>query len=180
MHIAYRRERTRRSGASAAWSVGGEQVVGIAGIPKMGTAGAQQLFDFVGGFLDHTRRPAGLNLAPQLDERMVGIVETPRQDRCNVQERDRVYPEEGGGVSDVKLRRLERTYVCRVRLIEKRGDFAEYGAGLPHSADLDAFLENCDHALLQNQQPAGRRGGTQHRFAGLIGCNRKSGKLPLE
>jgi hypothetical protein len=40
----------------------------------MGTAGAQQFFDFVGRFLDHARRPAGLNLAPQLDERLVGIV----------------------------------------------------------------------------------------------------------
>ena len=74
MHIAYRCEPTRRSGASAAWCVGGEQIVGIAGIPKMGTAGAQEFFDFVGCFLDHTRRPAGLNLAPQLDERLVGIV----------------------------------------------------------------------------------------------------------
>jgi hypothetical protein len=40
----------------------------------MGTAGAQQFFDFVGCFLDHAGRPAGLNLPPQLDERLVGIV----------------------------------------------------------------------------------------------------------
>ena len=71
----------------------GEQVVGIAGIDKIGTAGAQQSFHLLDCLLDHTARLAGLNLAPQLDERLIGVVQTPRQDCCSVKECDRVYPE---------------------------------------------------------------------------------------
>src|SRR5262249_30702988 len=62
---------TLASCASAVWRVGGEQVVGIAGIRKIGTAGDQQSFHLLGCFLDHTARLAGLKLAPQLDERLV-------------------------------------------------------------------------------------------------------------
>ena len=77
----------QRAGASAVWCVGGEQGVGIAGIHKTGTPGAQQSFHLLGCFLDHTARLAGLNLAPQLDKRLSGVVQTPCQDCCNVNER---------------------------------------------------------------------------------------------
>jgi hypothetical protein len=57
----------QRAGTSAVRRVGGEQGVGIAGIHKIGTPGAQQSFHLLGCFLDHTARLAGLNLALQLD-----------------------------------------------------------------------------------------------------------------
>jgi len=71
----------------AVWRLGGEQVVGIAGIHKIRAAGAQQSFHLLGCCLDHTARLAGLNLALQFDERPIGVVQTPCQDCCNVNER---------------------------------------------------------------------------------------------
>src|SRR3984893_16481765 len=162
------------------WCVGGEQVVGIAGIDKIGTAGAQQSFHLLDCLLDHTARLAGLNLVPQLDERLIGVVQMPCQDCCNVKECDRVYPEQGGRIGDVKLRGFQRTYIRHVRLIQKHGEFAEHGTGLRHCGDLDAFVEDRDRALPKDQQPAGRRGGSEHGLAGLVGCDRKAGELPLE
>jgi len=93
---------------------------------------------------------------------------------------DRVYPEQGGRIGHVKLRGLQRSYIRRVRLIEKHGEFAKHGTGFRHRGDLDAFPEDYDRALPQDQQPAARRGGNKHGLAGLVGCDRKAGKLPLE
>jgi hypothetical protein len=67
-----------------------------------------------------------------------------------------------------------------MRLIEQHGELAENGAGLPHGGDLQTFPEDCDHPCLQDQQPAGRRGGSDHGLAGLVGCDRKTAELPLE
>jgi hypothetical protein len=55
-------------------------------------------------------RLARLNLALQFEEVPIGAVETLRQNRCNVKECDRVYPEYGGriGVSRSALRRVGR------------------------------------------------------------------------
>ena len=90
---------------------GGEQVVGIAGIRHVGRARAQQSFDLLGRCLDHAARPASLELTSELDERLIGVVQAPRQDGCNVKQRDRVDPQEGGGIGDIKLRDLQRTHV---------------------------------------------------------------------
>jgi hypothetical protein len=38
-----------------------------------------------------------------LNEGPIGTVEPTRQDRCNVKESDRVLPEQGGRIRDVKL-----------------------------------------------------------------------------
>jgi hypothetical protein len=103
-------------------------------------------------------RLAGLNLALQLEEAPIGAVEALCQDRCNVKERDRIYPECGGRIGNVKLRGFQSAYIRRVRLIEKRGEFAEHGTGLRDPGNLDAFLYDCDRALLKDQQPAGCRG----------------------
>ena len=80
----------------------------------MGAAGAERSCHLLHCLLDRTVRPAGLNLAPELDERVIGVVQTPCQDGCNVKERDRVYPEQGGRIGDVKLRgfRARTSAVC--------------------------------------------------------------------
>ena len=52
---------------------------------------------------------------------------------------------------------------CRCSLagaiVFRYGVFAEYGTGLCHSRDLNAFLYDCDGALLKDQQSAGCRSG---------------------
>jgi hypothetical protein len=78
-----------------------------------------------------------------------------RQDRCNVKERDRIYPEDGGRIGDVKLRGFQCTHVRTVRLIKQHREFAEHGTRLRHPSDLNAFLYNGDRALLKDQQQAG-------------------------
>jgi hypothetical protein len=80
----------------------------------------------------------------------------------------------------VKLRRCHRTYIRRVRLIQKHGEFAEHGTGLRHPGDLNAFLYDCDRALFKDLQLAGCRGSAEHGLAGPIGRERKSGELLLE
>jgi hypothetical protein len=84
---------------SALRCVGGERVIRIAGIHKIGTGGAQQSFDLLDRSPNYAARLAALNLALQLKEAPIGAVETLRQDRRNVKERDRVYPEYGGAAS---------------------------------------------------------------------------------
>src|SRR5262249_10383436 len=124
--------------------------------------------------------PAGLELTSELDQRLIGVVQPPRQDRCNVKQRDRIHAQEDGGIGDVELRDLQRTHVGAVWLIEQHRELAEHGAGLPHGSDLEAFPEDCDGARLQDQQPPGRRGGSDYGLAGLVGCDRKTADLPLE
>ena len=94
-----------------------ERIIGIAGIDEIGTARAEQLLYFLDRLADHAARLARLNLALELDERPIGAVESPRQDCCDVKERDRILHERGGCTGDVKLGVFQRTYVCRVRLI---------------------------------------------------------------
>src|ERR1700756_254536 len=53
---------------SPLWCVGCEGVIRIAGIHKIGTAGAQQYLDFLDRFSNCAARLAGLNLALQLEE----------------------------------------------------------------------------------------------------------------
>jgi len=95
---------------------------------------AQQSFDLLDRSPNNAARLGGLNLALQLEQAPIGAVETLRQDRRNVKERDRVYPKYGGRIGDVKLRGFQRTYVRRMRLIQQHGEFAEYGAGLRRNA----------------------------------------------
>ena len=83
--------------------VGYERVIRIAGIHKIDTGVAQQSFDLLDRSPNYTARLAGPNLALQLEEAPIGAVEALRQDRCNVKERDWVYPEYGGRIGDVKL-----------------------------------------------------------------------------
>src|SRR6266481_312881 len=156
------------------------QMKRIAGIHKIGTGVAQQSFDLLDRSPNYTARLAGLNLALQFEEAPIGAVETLRQDRCNIKERDRVYPKYGGRIGDVKLRGLHSTYIRRVRLIQQRGEFAEHGTRLRDPGDLNAFLYDCDRALLKDQQSAGCRSGAKHGLAGLVGYERKGGELPLE
>ena len=73
-----------------------ERVIRIAGIHKIGTGGAQQSFDLLDRSSNYAARVAGLNLALQLEEASIGALETLRQERGNVNERDRVYPEHAG------------------------------------------------------------------------------------
>src|SRR5205823_13664587 len=104
---------------------------------------------------NYAARLAGLNLALQLKEPPIGAVETLRQHCCNVKERDRVYPQYGGGIGDVKLRDFERAHIRRVRLIQQYGEFAEHGTRLRHPGNLNAFLYDRDRPLLKDQQTAG-------------------------
>jgi hypothetical protein len=65
------------------------------------TAGAYyQSFDFLDCFVDFAAWFASLKLALQFNEGLIGTVEPPRQDRCNVKEGDRVFPEQGGRIRD--------------------------------------------------------------------------------
>src|SRR6266436_7114461 len=112
---------------SALWCVGCEGVIRIAGIHKIGTGGAQQYLDLLHCFPNCAARLAGLDLPLQLEEALVGAIEALREDRCNVKERDRVYPEYGGRIGDVKLTGFQRTHVRRVRLIQQHREFAEDG-----------------------------------------------------
>src|SRR5262245_7915228 len=82
---------------------GCERVVRIAGIHKIGTGGAQHSFDLLDRSSNYAARLAGLNLALQLKEPPIGAIETLRQHRCNIKKRDRIYPEYGGRIGDVKL-----------------------------------------------------------------------------
>jgi hypothetical protein len=107
----------------------GERVIRIAGIHKIGTAGAQQSFDLLDSSPNYAAWLAGLNLALQLEQAPIGAVETLRQDRCNVKERHRVCPEYGGRIGDVKLGGFQCTYVRGVRLIQQYGEFAEQAPG---------------------------------------------------
>src|SRR5262249_6131860 len=70
-------------------------VIRVAGIHQIATGGAQQSFDLLDRFPNYAARVAGFNLPLQLEERLVGAIEALRQDRCNVKERGRVYPEYG-------------------------------------------------------------------------------------
>jgi hypothetical protein len=63
----------------------------------------------------------------------------------------RISGHDASRIGDVKLRGFQSTYIRRVRLIEKRGDFAEHGTGLRDPGNLDAFLYDCDRALLKDQ-----------------------------
>jgi hypothetical protein len=108
---------------------------------RTGAAGAEQSFHRLGCFLDRTARLAGLKLAPERDERLIGVVQPPRQDGRNVKNRDRADPQ-GGRIDDVELQGLQRTHVRRVRLIEQHGELAEHSTGLRHRGDLDAIPED--------------------------------------
>src|SRR5262249_29294860 len=158
----------------------GERVIRIAGVHKIGGGGAQRSCDLLDRSSNYAARLAGLNLALQLEEPPIGAIETLRQDRRNIEERDRVYPKHGGRIGDVKLRGFKRTYIGRVRLIQQHGEFAEHGARLRHPGDLNAFLYDRDRALLKDQQPVGCRGGAENGVAGPVSHERKGGKLPLE
>ena len=63
---------------SALWGIG-ERVIRIAGIHKIGTAGAQQSFNRLDGSPDYAAWLASLNLALQLEQAPIGAVETLRQ-----------------------------------------------------------------------------------------------------
>src|SRR5258708_32854684 len=66
--------------------VGGERVIRIAGIHKIGTGVAQQSFDLLDRSPNYTARLAGLNLALQLDGAPIGAAGGLREDRCTVNE----------------------------------------------------------------------------------------------
>ena len=85
-----------------------------------------------------------------------------------------------GGVGNVKLRSFQGAYVGRVRLTEQHGEFTEHRAGLRHIGDLNAVLDDGDRALLEDEEPAGRRAGGEHCLAGLVGCKRKSAEPLLK
>src|SRR5262249_9595810 len=146
-----------------------ERVISITSVHKIGAGGPQHFFDFLDRSSNDAARLAGLNLALQLKQPPIGAIETLRQDRRNVKERDRVYPKHGGRIGDMKLRGFKR-YIRRVRLMQQHGEFAEDGTRLRHPGDLNAFLYDRDRALLKDQQSAGRRGGAEHGLTGLIGC----------
>jgi hypothetical protein len=57
----------------------------------MDAAGTQQSLHFLGRFLNHLARLVDLN--HQLDESLIGAIETPCQDRRNVEEHSRVWPD---------------------------------------------------------------------------------------
>src|SRR5215468_3978877 len=165
---------------SAPRCVGCKRIIRIAGIHQIGTRDAQQCFDLLDRSPNCAARVAGLNLPLQLEEGLVGAIEALREDRCDVKERDRVYPEYGGRIGDVKLTGFKRTHVRCVRLIQQHREFAEDGTRFRHPGDLNAFLFDCDFALLKDQQPAGCRGGTEHGLAGLVRREWKRGELPLK
>jgi len=74
---------------------------------KIGTGGAQQSFDLLDGSPNYAARLARLNLALQLEEGLVALIETLREDRCNVKERDRVYPQDRVRCSPRPIRRVQ-------------------------------------------------------------------------
>jgi hypothetical protein len=65
-----------------------------------------------------------------------------------------------------------------MRLIQQHGEFAEHGLGLRHPGDLKPFLNDCDRALLKDQQPAGCRGCAEHALAGLVVVSNASIERP--
>jgi hypothetical protein len=76
----------------------------VPGIDETRTAGAYYLsLDFLDRFADFAVWFASLKLALQFNEGLIGTVEPLRQNRCNVKEGDRVFPEQGGRIRDVKL-----------------------------------------------------------------------------
>src|SRR5208337_5435638 len=96
------------------------RIIWVSGISKIGT-GSKQSFDPLDRFTEHTGWLARLKLALQVNECLIGAVETPCQHRCNVKEHDWVLHEQGR-VSDVKLRGFRGIHVRSVRLIQQRRD----------------------------------------------------------
>jgi hypothetical protein len=130
-------------------------------------------------FTDLAAWPSSLNLALQFDEGLISIIKTLRQQPCNVEEHDRVLHEQAR-VSDMKLRGFHGMHVRRVRLIQQRRKFAEHGARLCHLGDLNGLFDDCDRALLQNQQPASLRTSGKHGLTDLVRCKRKGCETLLE
>ena len=64
----------------------------------------------------------------------MGAVETLRQDRCNVKQRDRVDLEYGSRISDVKPRGFQRS-ISAACAVEKHREFAEHCTGLSRPGD---------------------------------------------
>ena len=83
----------------------------------MDAAGTQQSLHFLGRFLNHLARLVDLN--HQLNQSLIGAVETPRQDCRNVEEHGRVL-QQSSRVGHVKLRGCQGAHICRVRLIQQR------------------------------------------------------------
>src|SRR4051794_38131503 len=96
------------------------RIIWVSGIDKTGTAGSKQSFDLLDRFIDHAGWLARVKLALQVNECLIGAVETPCQHPRNVEEHDRV--EQGGLVSDVKVRAFRGTHVRSVRLIQQRSN----------------------------------------------------------
>src|SRR5262245_5993895 len=115
----------------------------------MDTAGAQQSLHLLGRFLNHLARIVDLN--HQLNESLIGAVEAPCQDCRNVQEHSWVL-QQSSRVGYVKLRSCQSAHICRVRLIEERGNFAKNRTGVSDPGDLDALLSDGDDTLSENQQ----------------------------
>jgi hypothetical protein len=67
------------------------------------TAGRCYQVDFVNRFIDCAACFAGVKLALQFNEGLIGAVEPLGQDRCNVKEDDRLLPEQAGCICDMKL-----------------------------------------------------------------------------
>src|SRR5262245_20985369 len=133
-----------------------ERVIGIAAIDEIAAAGAEHFLDPVDCLARDAGRLARLNLRLQLDEGPIGAVYAACQDRCDVEEYDRILHQWSGCTGNMKLRIFQRTDLCRVRPIQQCREFAEYLTGLRYFGDLDAFLDDCDRTFLQDQQPTGR------------------------
>ena len=81
---------------------------------EIGTAGAQQFLHLLDCHIDHTGRLV-LDLTRELNEGAIGAVNTPRQDRRDVEERGRVL--QRGWVHDVELAACQRAHLRCVRAI---------------------------------------------------------------
>src|SRR6516162_1076903 len=115
------------------------RVIWVSGIGEIAT-GSKQSFDLLDRLTDRAGWLARLKLALQLNECLIGGVETSRQHPRNVEEHDRVLREQGR-VSNVKLRVFRGMHIRSVRLVQQRRDFAEHGARLRYFGNLDALFD---------------------------------------
>src|SRR5215469_10194070 len=147
----------------------------ISSINKAGTADGEKSFYFTDCFGHHAVWLAGLKFVLQLNKGLVSRIESVCQRCSNIKDRDRILREKGGRVGYMKLRGFQGTHLRRVRLAQQDGEFAKNGTRLRHPSNLCILLYDCDCALREDEQPTGPRTLGNHRFAGLVGHDRKRG-----
>src|ERR1700720_4046153 len=98
----------------------------VAGVDETGTADGQKAFHLLDRFGDYAVRLAGLKLALELNEGVIGPVKPPCQHGRKIKDCHRVSREKAGCIGYVELRSFQGTHLGRVRLIQQNGQFTKY------------------------------------------------------